>query len=354
MDATRRSVVVEPGSPRHSVTWAWGARAETRIDELRTDCLLAMRPNAPPDAQALANEAREYLEHALQIVRQGPKWWQVLRNGASVDAALTNMNAAACLVLRCMPLDELEGRLPDVVALLAEHLPQRDPRRIQVEELLRRSRRGSHLNEFERVTVVTAVRAALTAKESEHVRVRSFRNLVLGATISLTALALAIGILTALRPALMPICFMPDGQIVCPTASMLHDAGGDPDQAIAGLVSGWDYIVIEVVGVIAAALAAAVALRQVRGSSVPHGVPLALALLKLPSGALTAVLGLLLMRGEFFPGLAALDSSAQILAWAVIFGYSQQLLTGLVDRRGQAVLKAVGGPQNPLFRDAGV
>jgi hypothetical protein len=64
-------------------------------------------------------------------------------------------------------------------------------------------------------------------------------------------------------------------------------------------------------------------------------------LLKLPTGALTAVLGLLLMRGEFVPGLSALDSSAQIVAWAVIFGYAQQLLTRFIDERAQRVLSSI-------------
>jgi hypothetical protein len=47
----------------------------------------------------------------------------------------------------------------------------------------------------------------------------------------------------------------------------------------------------------------------------PRELLVALALLKVPLGALTAVLGLLLMSGGFVPGLSALDSSAQILAW---------------------------------------
>ena len=55
---------------------------------------------------------------------------------------------------------------------------------------------------------------------------------------------------------------------------------------------------------------------------------------------------LLLMRGQFVPGLSNLDTSAQIVAWAVVFGYAQQLFTRLVDERGQAVLQAVGGPEN--------
>jgi len=51
------------------------------------------------------------------------------------------------------------------------------------------------------------------------------------------------------------------------------------------------------------------------------------------------------MRGEFVPGLSALDSSAQVIASAALFGYAQQLFTRLVDERGQAVLDAVGTAQ---------
>ncbi len=55
------------------------------------------------------------------------------------------------------------------------------------------------------------------------------------------------------------------------------------------------------------------------------------------------MLGLLLMRGGFVPGLSALDTSAQILSWAIVFGYSQQLFTRMVDRQAQSVLDDVGG-----------
>jgi hypothetical protein len=78
-----------------------------------------------------------------------------------------------------------------------------------------------------------------------------------------------------------------------------------------------------------------------------YGLPVALAALKLPTGAITAFLGLLLMRGQFVPGLSALDTSAQILAWALVFGYAQQLFTRLVDQQGQTVLNSVRIPDAP-------
>ena len=107
--------------------------------------------------------------------------------------------------------------------------------------------------------------------------------------------------------------------------------------------SSADYPVVALAGLLAAVVAGIATLRKMRGTSTPYRVPLALAILKLPAGALTAVVGLILMRGGFVPGLTALDSPAQIVAWAVIFGYSQQLITGLVDQQAQGVLTDVGG-----------
>jgi hypothetical protein len=132
--------------------------------------------------------------------------------------------------------------------------------------------------------------------------------------------------------------------VVCPTAEVPVPADAvDIDAAVASAVGPWDLALIELVGLIAAAVAAAVSLRGIKGTSTPYGLPVALALLKLPTGALTAVLGILLMRGGFVPGLSALDSSAQILAWAVVFGYAQQLFTGVVDAQAQTVLDDVSG-----------
>jgi hypothetical protein len=38
------------------------------------------------------------------------------------------------------------------------------------------------------------------------------------------------------------------------------------------------------------------------------------------------------------PGLTAVDTSPQIIAYAILLGYSQQLFTGFVDRQAHSVL----------------
>jgi hypothetical protein len=124
------------------------------------------------------------------------------------------------------------------------------------------------------------------------------------------------------------------------------------DEQIRDTASAWDIPVVEIAGLLAAALAGAFTLRSIQGTSTPYSLPVALAALKLPSGALTAVLGLLLMRGGFIPGLSALDSSAQIIAWAIVFGYAQQLLTRLIDQQANTVLENVGQPLDPPLEAA--
>ena len=115
------------------------------------------------------------------------------------------------------------------------------------------------------------------------------------------------------------------------------------DDAVKQTAGPWDLLTVELVGLTAAAVAAATAIRGIRGSSEPHNLPVALAALKLPTGAITAFLGLLLIRGQFVPGLSALDTSAQILSWALVFGFAQQLFTPLVDQQAHTVLDRVRG-----------
>src|SRR5205823_4360777 len=102
--------------------------------------------------------------------------------------------------------------------------------------------------------------------------------------------------------------------VVCPTAHSTPfpagtGAGPAFDNAIKQAARKGDLFLVEVIGLTAAAIAAAVAIRGIRGSSEAVHLPVLLAVLKLPMGAITAFLGLMLMRGQFVPGLSALDTS---------------------------------------------
>jgi hypothetical protein len=251
--------------------------------------------------------------------------------------------------------------MPNLVAHVGNHLKPEDPRRRRVEEIAA-SAKKQQLTDLETDEVLGSTRAASLEARREIRRVRSFRNVLL-----VTALILALGVagvttMGVLSPQRIAVCFAPDNVlIVCPTASKEVPKADQPtggsetgstqqqvkvEDLVRDTAGPWDIPVVEIVGLLAAALAGAYALRGIQGTSTPYSLPVAAAVLKLPTGALTAVFGLLLMRGGFVPGLSALDTSAQIIAWAIVFGYSQQLLTRFVDRQASNVLDQVDAPSH--------
>jgi hypothetical protein len=100
---------------------------------------------------------------------------------------------------------------------------------------------------------------------------------------------------------------------------------------------------VAALGALGGALAATLSIRNLRGTSTPYDVPVALAFLKVPLGALTAILALVAIQGDFVPGLSILDSQGQILAYALVFGFAQQAFSRLLDQRAQDLLEGLPG-----------
>jgi hypothetical protein len=356
------AVAAEPPTPSPAppiglggpTTAAWREEALTRVSELGG---LADWIEAAGDGQAgelkLISGVRLQLERARKTAageddtRRRAKWRLVTRlksssGGSSVERTLGSLDAAEADLLRLAPAHYLRGLMPSLQAHVNRYLPKSDPRRRRLDALAAKAEQGP-LEDSDRSAVVAAYHAANSQRRREILRLRSFRNVLLFAALGLLVVAVGLGVMGSLRPHLIPLCFNPAPKIVCPTHEMTVPKGETVDQAIQATVSGWDIWLVETIGLVAAALAGAFALRGIRGTSTPYSLPVALAVLKLSTGALTAVLGILLMRGGFVPGLSALDTSAQILAWAILFGYAQQLFTRMVDQQAQSVLNDVGG-----------
>ncbi|MDG4821376.1 hypothetical protein O7635_05845 [Asanoa sp. WMMD1127] len=324
-----------------------------------------------PDGELLLSSVHAHLAAVREAVTQAPldppRRWSRPRTGGQIERARSNLDAAEALLLDIAPAWYLVGAIPSLLGHAQRHLVAADPRRLEIERIA--SSLGIANPQVtvtpaeklaivrqERGTIAAVTRAASSAALREMVRVRTFRNVVVVSTAVMAVLVVAIAVIGFRKPEMIPICFAPEdgGQamVVCPTAQSAPfpaTALASPapevtiDEATLDTVRGWDLLLVLLIGLVAASVAAAAAVRGIRGSSERFGVPVALAVLKLPTGALTAFLGLLLLRGQFIPGLSALDSSAQILAWALVFGYAQQLFTRLVDQQGHAVLDSVRG-----------
>ncbi|MEO5709055.1 MAG: hypothetical protein ABIQ59_04460 [Nocardioidaceae bacterium] len=309
----------------------WQQEALARTDELAS--LLEWftaedhsRPKEPHDRQALADVVQRYTHESYAILA-APRFplsrMRAWFSGATMQRVQASLDAAEVTLLRLAPLDYLRSNMPVFVAEATDVLPPDDLRLLRLVALVDDSDEEG-LTEQQRNTVVAAISAAKKSTLRAQTRTRSFRNVVLAATGIASALVLGVALVGIFAPDTLPLCYTPDpGYQVCP-------ASGNPRPA--------DSLLIEFCGILGAAISAVFALRKVQGSADPYSVSMALAVLKLPTGALTAFLGLLLISAGFVPGLSALDSSAQILSWAVVLGYSQELFTHLVDQQGQTVL----------------
>src|SRR4051794_28820435 len=352
----------------------WREGALTRAGELRGRLaeMLAVGEEQR-GAQALADEIGAHITAAEQAALghdDAPNkllhWFQYIAasvQGAAVERAQSHLDAAEAGLLRLAPPSYVLGQLPALLARIRAFLPEDDPRLLRAVRLANRyaarTSGAAAIDAVDREAIVAALRAATIEERRQVARVRSFRNVLLSAALALTVCAAGVLVVGMVEPRALPLCFTPGQSVVCPTHAMNVDHGGtanagtdqlpqtasvvaDLDDDMRDAVSSWDIAVIELVGLVAAALAGAAALRKAEGTSTPYGLPAALAVVKLPSGALTAVLGILLIRGAFIPGLTSLDTSGQIIAWAVIFGYAQQVFTRFVDERARGVLDAVG------------
>ncbi len=366
------------------VSTGWREGTLTRAWEIEALSKWACDPGSRSVENTRKPEALLHsIEQHVAAAREAAKCKSVLRSPRSpslLERARSNLDAAEAQLIDIAPPEFVLGQMPGLLNHVQRHLPASDPRRTQFEHIAERlgfkdpdvrthhqalpPTRDDKKREVERHRglIASIVRGASSAALREQLRVRSFRNVVVGAIIVTASLALALGAIGWRSPEIIPLCFQPerDGQtmVVCPTQQSPLKAAApgavsqepDVDVVVKETASSQDLLLVEFLGLSAAAVAAAAAIRGIRGSSERYGLPVALTILKLPIGALTAVLGILLMRGQFVPGLSALDTSAQILAWALIFGYGQQLFTRLVDQQAHTVLDSVRGGRESMPR----
>ena len=248
-------------------------------------------------------------------------WWR----GTLVEAAYREMHTARAQMVDLYDESELVAEVPHVVARANATMHRDDPRRLTAKELL------GCPPDVRRARVRRLVGDSYEELDLEHAQLRSFRNILLSAALFLMVIVVGTLVFVAINPSLMPLCFQ--GTIpACPTSQgpLSH-----PQSA--------DILVVGVLGALGGALAATLSIRNLKGTSTPYDVPVALAMLKVPMGALTAILGLVAIQGEFIPGLSELDSQGQILAYALVFGFAQQALSRLLDKQAQTLLEGLPG-----------
>jgi hypothetical protein len=181
-----------------------------------------------------------------------------------------------------------------------------------------------------------ALGAAFTAEDQQQAEVRRFRGVLFGTFASLVILVGILWLVGTIHPKFIPICFPKSGAaagtMVCPSGGT---AQGTADIA---LVLGF--------GAVGAALAVARNLAGLKPAGVRYSLSVAQGLLKVAFGAVTAVLGILILRTQTnLPGV--LGTQEGLLTSAVVFGYAQQIFTGLIDRQATSLMNAASPATSP-------
>ncbi|MFD9389942.1 hypothetical protein ACFWBB_04105 [Streptomyces sp. NPDC060000] len=287
-----------------------------------------------------------HLERARSAADETFGWRRPWSGSTAREGVWSNLRSADVLLLQLVPDAEAVGRAGEVMALVKRHLDKDNPQRVRLAQRIRHLVSGD-LTPSDRELMVRALDGAYSNLDAELARVRSLRNILWTATFVVLLGVASLALYGWFSPSSLSLCFTPKAgagdahvmQVVCPSKDYPTATAGRSasDHALPR-----DILTVEIAGLAGAALTVIASLRRIRGTSSPYMLPLASAVLKFPTGALSAFLGVLLIRGAFVPGLSDLDSRAQVLAWAAVFGAAQHLVTRLVDERAQMTLSEVG------------
>jgi hypothetical protein len=166
------------------------------------------------------------------------------------------------------------------------------------------------------------------AEDLQQSQVRYFRNVLLGTFAGLLIVVVVLGIVGAVHPGYFPLCVQKEnaatGVKICPS-------GGST-------ASTADLPLVLAIGGIGAILSVARNLTGLKPAGVRYSLSVGQGLVKIAFGAITAMLGIIILSTQ--TNIGFLGSQVGLLSTAVVFGYSQQLFTKVIDQQASDVLKA--------------
>ncbi|SDO24887.1 hypothetical protein SAMN04487981_109233 [Streptomyces sp. cf386] len=336
---------------------SWRELPLTVISRLRTQLAKEECRVAGDDGdrrRVVLDGARQHLREAEEACLSATRFRP--RSG-TLERVWSNVRAAEADLLSLASDDELRARTPEIRGMVRRHLSEGSPQRQAVEDLAEKVDSGeAPLTDQDRTTLVRALAFAYASLGGKYRRVRVMADLLWIFTGAATLGVIVLALWGYFDKASVDLCFRPQppgNRVVCPTGEHRVPYLGPPpalktaaptDVITSDYSDRLDVLTVECAGLIGAALTVVTAVRRLHESNAhPYQfrLPLAAAVLKFPMGALSALAGIVLIKAAFVPGLSNLDSSAQILGWAVLFGAAQHLVTHLVDQRAEETLSGV-------------
>lgn len=312
------------GTPRRQI-WVQHVAVETDKLQMRVDAARA-RGNLTASQEVIADGVCGFIRKARAAAfRDDPipgswaNWWR----GTLVEAAYRNMHTARAQMIDLYEKEELRAEIPMVVARANATMHRDDPRLITVPDL------EAEPVECLRPRMRRVVGDTYENLDLKHAQLRSFRNILLMAATFIALGVIATLVFVSQNPHLMPLCF--PRQVISSTDPALTIVTGMACPTSSGSQaspSSADILIVAVLGALGGALAATLSIRNLKGTSTPDDVPVALASLKVPLGAdrhigpdrytgqlRPGVVWSWTRKGRFWPILSSLDSPSRCCPW---------------------------------------
>jgi hypothetical protein len=301
---------------------AWHADVRARAAELQAR-LNAVHDVAPPHASALRAAAQQAIDDAVhgldrdarrrRLVTRVSSWW----TGEANTAAWQDVHDAENLVLALESDERVRAQATYLRARLTEVLPARSVQRRGFDDRLRAMAKPGAAIDHDELRGIHAF--VCRASDNWHADLRRFRNKLVSLAGAVALLLLVLGVLQAIDRDVLALC-----------------TSGDTRTCLQGTApAGGDVLLVFVLGAIGGLIGGVVPLSGLRTVPSRFSVRGAQIALKAVVGAFTAWLGVVLVLSGV---LDVTVSSTNLVAYAVLFGYAQQLMTRYVDRHVADVL----------------
>ena len=149
------------------------------------------------------------------------------------------------------------------------------------------------------------------------------------------------------KPAQTPAATVAPTSAPTPTASASVSPSAtppaDPENSGSGGSNVKQLLTLQLWGMVGGLIGAIPAMWNIRGSAGPVGLQLAQLAVKIPTGAWTGLVGVMMLQAEIIPSIQV-PPDHSLAAYAILFGAGQQALTRFVDQRAGSVLDKTKTP----------
>ncbi len=319
---------------------AWRAEVLARVLELESR--LAAVPAEVADTDAAGQpglEADKAIRAALimsvtddrdaavaAVNRKGPAaWW----TGSAITEAWEAVHNAELTLLRIESDDAVLATVPRLLAWIHRTMDTGDLRTGH-EEALTAAMAQDPATAVDRTKIRGALVDVIEANNRRYASVRTFRNNLIIITGLLVILLATLATWHAFNSDFISLCGKEEGGV-------LKECLGGKESG----PHGTDVWLVLLTGALGGLLGIAFAFAEGEETATRYDPKIWQAFLKPVTGAATALVAVLLLQSKFL--LEPTEASqATFLAYAVIFGFSQQLLTRFVDKRADSLISPDG------------